>query len=138
MRPPFVISSTMLSEISRIERLIGQIESLDAPRPQPQLRRANRIRTIQGSLAIEGNTLSLEQVTAVIEGKPVLGKPSEIQEVKNAVAAYEAIATFHPRRLKDLLKAHRVLMDGLIPSAGRWRSGNVGVIKGSKVSHIAP
>ena len=81
MHPPFSITPKILDEISRIERLIGRIESFDQPKPQPYLRKSNRVRTVQGSLAIEGNTLNLEQITALLEGKTVVGKPSEIKEV---------------------------------------------------------
>jgi Fic family protein len=104
----------------------------------PKLRRENRIRSIHASLAIENNTLSLEQVTAVIHGRRVLGKPAEVQEVKNAFAAYEAMAEWSPGSLKNLLAAHRLLMSGLVSDAGRFRTRSVGIAQGSELVHLAP
>lgn len=138
MKPPFQITPIILKNISSIERLIGRFESFDQPRPQPYLRKSNRIRTVQGSLAIEGNTLNLDQVTAVIEGKVVFGKKSEIQEVRNAVDVYDRMNLFKPHSAKSLLKAHELMMQKLIASAGKWRTGNVGILKGAEVYHIAP
>ena len=102
------------------------------------LRRENRIRTIQASLAIEHNTLSVEQVTAVIEGKTVLGLPREIQEVRNAFAAYEAMPDWDPVSPDDLLLAHGRLMQGLCDDAGYWRSSGVGIYRGEQLVHMAP
>jgi Fic family protein len=138
MDPPFKITTQILKSISKIERLIGRFESLDHAKPQPYLRKSNRIRTVQCSLAIEGNTLSLDQITALIEGKTVIGKKSEIQEVLNAVEVYDQMSEFKPHSFQSLLKAHRIMMTKLIASAGKWRLGNVGILKGSQVSHIAP
>ena len=114
------------------------MEGLDQAKPQPHLRKSNRIRTVQGSLAIEGNTLSEGQVTALFEGRTVLGSPNEIKEVLNAIEVYRRMNEFRPRSLRSLLRAHRLMMDGLLSSAGIWRSGNVGVLHGSRVSHLAP
>lgn len=138
MAPPFQITSRILEQISKIERLLGRLESLDHPKPQPHLRKSNRVRTVQGSLAIEGNTLNLDQVTALIEGKTVIGKKSEIQEVLNAIEVYDKIGEFKPLSTQSLLKAHHIMMNKLMDSAGKWRTGNVGIFKGSKVSHVAP
>ncbi|MEO0510791.1 MAG: Fic family protein [Verrucomicrobiota bacterium] len=138
MNPPFSITPKILDEISRIERLIGRIESFDQPKPQPYLRKSNRVRTVQGSLAIEGNTLDLEQITALLEGKTVVGKPSEIKEVFNAIEVYDSLPKFDPYSAKSLLEAHRGMMTELIPSAGKWRRGDVGILKGTAVSHVAP
>ncbi|MEM7108733.1 MAG: Fic family protein [Bacteroidota bacterium] len=138
MKPPFSITPEILDTISRIERLIGRIESLDQPKTQPHLRKSNRVRTVQGSLAIEGNTLNLDQVTALIEGKTVVGKKEEIREVLNAIEIYDQISTYDPLSMKQLKTAHQVMMDGLIKTAGQWRSSNVGIMKGSEVSHVAP
>lgn len=138
MNPPFQITGEILAEISKIERLLGRLESLEHPRPQPQLRKSNRVRTVHGSLSIEGNTLSEQQVTALIEGKTVIGKPSEVQEVLNAIEAYERMGEFNPLSSRSILKAHRMMMNRLLDSAGKWRSGNVGIFKGSGVSHMAP
>lgn len=138
MKPPFTITSPILNGIAKIERLIGRIESLNQPKPQPFLRKSNRVRTVQGSLAIEGNTLSLEQVTALIDGKRVIGDKKDIKEVLNAIDVYELLPEFKPFVMKELLKAHRVMMSGLIKSSGKWRSINVGVMKGDAVAHVAP
>ncbi len=138
MKPPFSITPEILVSVSRIERLIGRIEGLEQPKPQPHLRKSNRVRTIQGSLAIEGNTLDLDQVTALLEGRRVIGRKEEIQEVLNAIKVYESLPDYDPSSSKSLLKAHRIMMDGLIPNAGKWRTQNVGILKGTAVSHIAP
>ena len=102
------------------------------------LSRENRICTIQASLAMEHNTLSVEQVTAVIEGKTVLGLPREIQEVRNAFAAYEAMSEWEPASADDLLGAHGLLMRGLCDDAGHWRSGGVGIYRGERWAHMDP
>lgn len=137
-RPPFQITDEILAMATEIARLLGRYEGLLSPRPEPRLRRQNQIRTIQGSLAIEGNTLSTEQVTAVLDEKRVAGSPREIREVQNAIKAYELAPELKSDSHRDLLKAHAVLMDGLIPSSGRYRTTNVGIIKGTKVGHVAP
>ena len=103
-----------------------------------RLRRINRIRTIRGSLAIEGNTLSEGQITALLEGKHVIAPPREIQEVKNAIAAYDQLDSWQADIEADLLEAHRVLMTGLINESGMYREGGVGVMKGAEVIHMAP
>lgn len=138
MRPPFNITSSILADIGRIERLIGRVESLNSPKPQPFLRKSNRIKTVQGSLAIEGNTLGLEQVTALMEGKKVIGDKEDIKEVLNAISVYEQLADFKPFQAKSLLKAHGIMMKGLVKSAGKWRSGSVGIIKQGAIAHVAP
>lgn len=138
MKPPITITPEIMLSVSRIERLIGRIEGFEQPKPQPHLRKSNRVKTIQGSLAIEGNTLDLDQVTALLDGKRVIGKKEEIQEVLNANKVYEGMAGFDPFSSKSLLKAHRMMMDGLIANAGKWRTQNIGILKGSAISHIAP
>ena len=138
MKPPFAITPAALSAISRIERLIGRIEGLNQPKPQPYLRKSNRVRTVQGSLAIEGNTLSLDQVTALIDGNKVIGDKKDIREVLNAIEVYDRMERFAPFSQKDLLQAHKIMMVGLIETAGMWRQGNVGIMKGNAVSHVAP
>lgn len=138
MTPPFTITPLILRWVSQIERLIGRIEGLDQPKPQPHLRKTNRVRTVHGSLSIEGNTLDLDQVTALLEGKRVLGPQEEIREVLNAIQTYDRLADFDPLQAKSLLQAHQQMMQDLIPNAGKWRRKNVGILKGSTVSHIAP
>lgn len=116
--PPLTITPRLITLVSEISELIGHLALTRDGELASQLRRGNRIRTIQASLAIENNTLTLEQVTAVLEGKRVLGLPKEIQEVRNAFAAYEAMAHWQPTELDHLLQAHRLLMQGLIDEAG--------------------
>lgn len=135
--PPFQLSHALLSRVAEIAELVGQWRSTQSSQV-PFLRRENRIQTIQASLAIEHNSLSLEQVTAVIEGKPVLGLPGEIQEVRNAFAAYEAMPGWDPTSAVDLLTAHSRLMFGLCDEAGTWRSRGVGIYRGEQLVHMAP
>lgn len=136
-QPPFEISPKIINRISSISEQIGRLDS-QILNLSPQLRKQNRIQTIQSTLAIEGNTLSVEQVTAIIEGKRVLGQQREIQEVQGAIRAYEALPDLNPASVKDLLEAHRLLMAGILVDAGKFRKGGVGIHKGSKVVHVAP
>lgn len=136
--PPFQLSHAMLTKVAEIAESLGRWKQANQDTLTPHLRRNNRIRTIQASLAIEQNTLSLEQVTAVLDGKAVLGLPREIQEVKNAFAAYEALPDWRPDRLEDLLSAHSLLMRGLADDAGRLRVGGVGIYRGQQLIHLAP
>ena len=138
MNPPFRITSKILSQVSQIERLLGRLESFEPPKPQPQLRKSNRVKTLQGSLAIEGNSLNLEQVTALLDGKKVLAPKNDIAEILNANAVYELLGDLKPFSSQDLLEAHGVMMRGLIPNAGRWRTSDVGILKGQHISHMAP
>lgn len=136
--PPFQLSHKMMRLVADISESIGQWTALNPTSLVPNLRRENRIRTIQASLAVEQNTLTLEQVTAVIEGKTVLGTPKEIQEVLNAFAAYDALPSWKPEKIDDLLAAHNLLMQGLVKDAGQWRSGGVGIYRGKELVHMAP
>ena len=104
----------------------------------PHLRRENRIRTIHSSLAIEHNSLSLDQVTAILDGKRVLGNPNEIKEVQNAYQAYEMMLRLNPNSVEDLLTAHKLMMQGLVPENGKFRTGGVGVFDGDRLVHMAP
>ena len=137
-QPPFQLTHTMMRHVARIGELIGMWKAANQNRLVPELRRGNRIKTIQASLAVEQNTLTLEQVTAVIEGKTVLGLPKEIQEVRNAFAAYEALEQWHPHQIDDLLAAHALLLHGLIDDAGHWRSKGAGIYRGEQLVHMAP
>lgn len=136
--PPYERSPKILRRVAEISERIGRYTAVSEQALAPQLRRANRIRSIQASLEIEQNTLSLEQVTAVLDGKSVLGHPQEIQEVRNAFKAYEALDSFTPVSAKDLFKAHALLMTGLIDAPGKYRTGSVGVAQGEKLVHLAP
>jgi Fic family protein len=128
----------MTEAMTGIAELLGAWKAVNREAMRPELRRGNRIRSIQASLAVEQNTLTLEQVTAVLEGKLVLGSPREIQEVRNAFAAHESMGRWQADRVEDLLAAHAMMMATLVDDAGRWRHGGVGVMRGEKVIHVAP
>ncbi len=136
--PPFHMTDKITNLVAAISEEIGRITVLSHGNLNPHLRKENRIRTIHSSLAIEHNSLSLEQVTAILEGKRILGAPNEIREVKNAYAAYERMLRLRPYEVKDLLEAHRLMMEGLISENGRFRSGGVGVFDRDVVIHLAP
>ena len=136
--PPYTVTSAALTAVAEIAGLLGRLEALEMVGKVPVLRRENRIRSIHSSLAIENNTLTLEQVTAVIAGKRVLGSPREVQEVRNAFAAYEAMGSWTPASSRDLLTAHRLLMNGLVDGAGKFRTGSVGIAQGKQIVHLAP
>ena len=137
-QPPYTITPQILQRVAEIVELLTRWEVASDGALSPQLRRNNRIRTIQASLAIENNTLSIEQVTAVLEGKPVLGLPREIQEVRNAFAAYEQLPSWQAHSAADLLAAHGLLMAGLVDEAGCFRTGGVGIYNDQGLVHIAP
>lgn len=127
-QPPLTLTPTMLALVAEISEQVGRLSAHHESALTPQLRRGNRIRTIQASLAIENNTLSLEQVTAVLEGKRVLGLPREIQEVRNAFAAYEAMPGWSLASCSDLLAAHGLLMharDRRGRAVPAWRGGDL-------------
>ena len=132
------LTPQMLTLCTEIGVLLGRYEGLMSPVPQPQLRRLNRIKTIQGSLAIEGNSLSLDQVTAIFGDRKVLGPKKDVLEVSNAIHAYDCLSDYRLYSTLSFRAAHKNLMKGLIPDAGLWRAGQVGIFKGSKVSHVAP
>ena len=137
-QPPFSFTAQIVEQVSRISEALGVWRARSESTLTPMLRRGNRIQTIQASLAIEHNTLTVEQVSAVIDGKPVMGPPREIQEVRNAFAAYEKMAQWQPTREADLLEAHGLLMLGLVEDLGRYRSRGVGVYQGETLVHMAP
>ena len=137
-QPPFQIISRILSQVAAISELIGRWSALGSGTLSPQLCRENRIRTIHASLAIENNTLSLDQVTAVFEGKRVLGMPREIQEVRNAILAYEQMEQWSAHSATDPLAAHKLLMSALVEQAGSYRQGGVGIYRGDVLVHMAP
>lgn len=136
--PPFTMTDRIIEKISEISELVGRITAWQDMNANPKLRRENRIKMIHSSLAIENNSLSLDQVTAIINGKRILGEPREIQEVKNAFEAYERLLSFDPYSAKDLLTAHHTLMNELVSEAGMFRSGGVGIYKGEQLVHMAP
>ena len=138
-KPPFDITSEMLHLISEISEQMGIINMrLGENAPSPQLRKKNQIKTIHSSLGIEHNSLSLKQVTDIIDGKRVLGAPDEIQEVKNAIEAYRLMPELDAFKEKDLLKAHGLMMKDLVQNAGHYRQEGVGVFNGEQLLHMAP
>ena len=137
-QPPYTITPEILNRVAEISEAVGRLAVLSSEVRALRLRRINRIRTIHGSLAIEGNTLSEAQITAILEGKRVIAPPREVQEVKNALSAYDRFDTWRPEVEKDLLEAHRVLMSNLIDEVGVYRSSGVGVMAGGQVIHMAP
>ena len=126
--PPFEITNTIIDLVVEIAELVGQLTSIHQLSANPMLRRTNRIRTIHGSLAIEQNTLSLEQVTAVLNGKHVLAPPKDIAEVKNAYEIYERLDELNPYDVDDLLTAHGIMTRGLVEESGYFRSHPVAVV----------
>lgn len=137
-QPPFHMTDKMTSLIAEISEQVGRITVLQEGTINPHLRRENRIRTIHSSLAIEHNSLSLEQVTAILDGKRILGNPNEIKEVQNAYEAYELMLRLDSSSVDDLLRAHRLMMHGLVPENGKFRSGGVGIFDGEALIHMAP
>ena len=138
MKPPYQITETILRLVAQISERLGKVNAIHLEKPPSTLRKKNRIKTIQSSLAIEGNTLTEEQITALLNNQRVLAPQKDILEVRNAINVYEQLHSFNPNKIKDLETAHGVLMKGLIDQAGKLRQKNVGIVKASKVKHLAP
>ncbi|MFN3968377.1 Fic family protein [Flavobacterium sp.] len=138
MKPPYDITPKILKLISSISEKIGEVNANYLSKQSPQLRKQNRIKTIHSSLQIEGNTLTKEQITALIENKRVIGPEKDVLEVLNAIKVYEKLAEYQFSSDKSFLKAHLQLMHGIIESAGKYRKQGVGIVKGTKVEHVAP
>jgi Fic family protein len=137
-QPPYTITPAIVNLVARISEAVGRLTAFTETAKTLRFRRTNRVRTIRGSLAIEGNTLTEEQITAILDGKRVIAPPREIQEVRNAIAAYDRFQNWRPDYAADLLEAHRILMAGLLDEAGTYRRGGVGVMAGDRVIHMAP
>lgn len=134
--PPFKITEKITNLVGQISEAVGRVQVGGEYSRNLHLRKINRLRSIQSSTAIEGNTLSLEQITDIVAGKRVLGNPREIREVKNAYQAYEHILSFNPFNVKDFLSAHKFMTADLVSESGQFRSGNVGVFSGNNVIHL--
>lgn len=134
----YEIDAEILNLSISIGKLLGIVDSTFLRKPDPKLRKTNQIKSIHSSLAIEGNTLTEEQITALIENKRVLGPARDILEVQNAIKAYQEIRSYKFDNIKSYLKAHKTLMKGLVKDAGKFRTKGVGVFKGNKAAHIAP
>lgn len=135
--PPFTITPQILNQVVEIGELLGHWAA-QTGRASPLLRKNNRIRTIQASLAIEHNSLTTDQVTAVLEGKRVLAPAKDIQEVRNAIRAYERMSHWKSHRAADLREAHGLLMHGLVDNPGQLRKSNVGIYRDTQLIHMAP
>jgi Fic family protein len=138
LNPPFTVTPNIIHLVANISEHIGRLSFTSTQAAELRLNRINRIRTIQGSLAIEGNTLSEAQITAILDGKRVIAPPRELQEARNAIRVYEQLEQWQPENQKDLLSAHAQLLQSLVDDAGYYRKGNVGVMKGEQVIHMAP
>jgi len=138
VKPPYQITGKILKLVAAISEKIGEVNSAHLSKPPTELRKKNRIKTIHSSLEIEGNTLTLEQITAIVENKNVVGPKRDILEVKNAIAVYDYLDKLNPFSFDSFCEAHGILMNGLVESAGKLRGKSVGIVKGSDVTHIAP
>lgn len=136
--PSATLSPKVISLVAEIGELVGRRKAGGFGRISPQLRRENRIRTIQASLAIENNSLSIDQVTAILDGKRVLGSPREIQEVRNAIECYDRFGNWRAASAEDFLAAHGLMMRALADEAGIFRRGGVGIYRGEQLVHMAP
>ena len=138
MKPPYEITSEILKLTASISEKIGEIKSAKLIKPPTELRKRNRIKTIQSSLEIEGNTLTIEQITDLINNKRVLAPQKDIIEVKNAIELYSKLNEFNAYEVDSLCRAHGILMNTLIENAGQFRRTAVGIIKGNNITHVAP
>jgi len=138
VKPPYKITGKILKLVAAISEKIGEVNSAHLSKPPTELRKKNRIKTIHSSLEIEGNTLTIEQITAIVENKSVAGPKRDILEVKNAIAVYDYLDKLNPFSFDSFCEAHGILMNGLVESAGKLRGKSVGIVKGSEVAHIAP
>ncbi len=138
MKPPYEITQTILKLITSISEKIGEVNANYLNKQSPTLRKQNKIKTIHSSLQIEGNTLSQEQITALIENKRVIGPEKDVTEVLNAIKVYENLESFKATDEKSFLNAHQIMMKGLIANPGKYRNKSVGIVKGLEVAHVAP
>jgi Fic family protein len=138
MKPPYDITNRILSLYGQITEALGQCKSLMLVKPEARLRKQNRIKTIHSSLSIEGNTLGLDNVTALLENTHVIGPKKDILEVQNAIKAYDMLNELNAFSINDFLKAHKILMQGLVENPGKFRISQVGIVKGKEVKHLAP
>jgi Fic family protein len=138
MKPPYELTAEILHSVTHISEKIGAVNASFLTKASPQLRKQNQIKTIHSSLQIEGNTLTQDQMTAVLENKKVMGPSKDILEVQNALAVYSVLADFKFADVKSFLNAHKILMTDLIAKPGTYRKEGVGIVKGSAVQHVAP
>ncbi|MDF1560887.1 MAG: Fic family protein [Bacteroidales bacterium] len=138
MKPPYRINPEILVLIVSVSEKIGEVNAAFLHRPAPELRRKSKIKTIHSSLEIEGNSLSLDQVTSILDNKRIIAPKREILEVLNAVRVYDDLSQFNPMSITSFCRAHAILMDGLVEQPGKMRTKSVGILKGSAFTHVAP
>lgn len=137
-KPPYSVTPEMFSYLKGIIRLIGRLEGYQLMARNIKLRRKNKIKSIASSLKIEGNSLTEDQITELLDGKRILGPKQDIHEVQNAIKVYDRLAEVDPYSKDELLAIHKLMMDGLITDAGKYRQSGVGVVDGQRVIHISP
>lgn len=137
-KPPYELTPKILKLIASISEKIGEVNANFLDKPSPKLRKQNKIKTIHSSLKIEGNTLTESQITALLENKRVIGPKKDVIEVLNAIEIYNKLKDYNSKSETSFLKAHKTLMNGLIENNGKYRIQGVGIVKGSKVEHLAP
>ncbi|MEY8717417.1 Fic family protein, partial [Francisella philomiragia] len=137
-KPPYTITSKIVSLVSEISQMVGEINASSKIQRDLRLRKVNKVKTIRGTLAIEGNTLDESVITAILEGKKVLAPQKEILEIRNAIKVYDTFNTLNYKSEEDFIETHLLLMTGLVDEIGCYRSGSVGVMSGSDVIHVSP
>jgi Fic family protein len=138
MNPPYQITPVILKLIASVSEKLGQINAKYLDKPSVKLRKENQIKTIQSSLSIEGNTLTTDQITALLDKKRVIGPEKDVNEVLNAINVYQRLNSFNPTSSTSFLKAHKMLMNGLITDNGKYRTSGVGIVSGNQMAHMAP
>ncbi len=138
MKPPYEISAKILALVNSISVSLGEIKGIQLVRPPLELRKYNRIKSVWSSCGIEGNTLTLDQVSAILSGRAVIGPKKDVTEIVNAIKAYDELPGYDASSADSFLKAHGLLMKGLMEKPGRYRSAQVGVFDGTRVIHLAP
>jgi len=138
MNPPYQITPEILKLIASVSEKLGQINAKYLDKPSVKLRKENQIKTIHSSLSIEGNTLTTDQITALLDKKRVIGPEKDVNEVLNAINVYQRLNSFNPTSSTSFLKAHKMLMNGLITDNGKYRTSGVGIVSGNQMTHMAP
>ena len=138
MKPPYDITAQILKLISSISIKIGEVNANYLNKQSPQLRKQNKIKTVHSSLSIEGNTLTEDQVSAILDNKRVIGPKKDIEEVINALKVYDSLGNLNPYSSTSFLDAHKILMRGLVNEVGIYRKQSVGIVQGEKLAHLAP
>ena len=138
MNPPYQITPVILKLIASVSEKLGQINAKYLDKPSVKLRKENQIKTIHSSLSIEGNTLTTDQITALLDKKRVIGPEKDVNEVLNAINVYQRLNSFNPTISTSFLKAHEMLMNGLISDNGKYRTSGVGIVSGNQMAHMAP